>query len=145
MAIGSEQSDAIVDRLKALCNEHGDVPYVIAIKDEDGYWRYSFKCGVIDSVLLMNIMTRCALEQETGEDVAQKLSGSVQGSCELVSRRNGKPYPDLKAINAMQLLESGVERIDVSAWCTACRPDIFYSHRQSGGLTGRQGAIACIK
>jgi len=55
-----------------------------------------------------------------------------------------QPRPDLKGINAMQLLMAGVPEVDVSSFCTSCRPDIFYSHRQSGGITGRQGAIAMI-
>lgn len=57
---------------------------------------------------------------------------------------DGQKCPDLKAINAMQLMESGVEEVDVSHWCTACNPEIFYSHRQSGGITGRQAAIVAL-
>jgi len=53
-------------------------------------------------------------------------------------------HPDLKAINALQLAQSGVEKIDIANLCTACNPELFYSHRQSGGTTGRQGAIACL-
>lgn len=82
---------------------------------------------------------------QTGEDVSLQLSASIANPTGLVEKRNGNHYPDLKAINAMQLVESGVESVDVSAWCTACHPQIFYSHRQSGGHTGRQGAIACIR
>jgi polyphenol oxidase len=81
----------------------------------------------------------------TGDDVAAKLSETITESLPLMQMRNGKLHPDLKAINAMQLLECQVRDIDVSAWCTACHPEIFYSHRQSSGKTGRQGAIACIK
>jgi len=81
----------------------------------------------------------------TGDDVAVKLSQSVNGDNSLIVQRDGKPHPDLKAINALQLLQSGVEQIDVSSCCTACHPELFYSHRQSKGQTGRQGAIACIK
>lgn len=81
----------------------------------------------------------------TGDDVADKLAKTVRNPERLIHREDGQPRPDLKAINAMQLLEAGVCEVDVTAWCTACRPDIFYSHRQSGGKTGRQGAIACIR
>lgn len=80
-----------------------------------------------------------------GDDVAQKLKDSVQNADGLISIEQGRPHPDLKAINAMQLLEAGVSAVDVSAYCTACRPDLFYSHRQSAGKTGRQGAIAGIR
>lgn len=81
----------------------------------------------------------------TGDEVIEKLSQTIGGIDGLVEWRDDKPHPDLKAINAMQLLEAGVQDVDVTDWCTACHPDIFYSHRQSGGKTGRQGALACIQ
>jgi len=100
----------------------------------------------------------------TGDDVADKLlstvapensssSNSSLGSesvrallaARLVVRGDdGSVRPNLKAINALQLLQVGVAEVDVSNLCTACKPDLFYSHRQSGGVTGRQGAIACM-
>jgi len=80
----------------------------------------------------------------TGDDVAERLAETVSGNGKLVARKEGKPYPELKAINAMQLLQSGVGQVDVSNLCTACHPEMFFSHRQSGGNTGRQGAIAAL-
>ncbi|HEY9871486.1 MAG TPA: peptidoglycan editing factor PgeF [Candidatus Obscuribacterales bacterium] len=80
----------------------------------------------------------------TGIDVAEQLLSSVQHKAGLVRWHDDRPYPDLKAINAMQLLEAGLERIDVASWCTACHPDLFYSHRRFAGKTGRQSAIASI-
>jgi polyphenol oxidase len=82
----------------------------------------------------------------TSEDVADQLSATVFSAEGLISRNgiDDPPRPDLKAINAMQLLEFGVGEVDVTDVCTACRPELFYSHRQSGGKTGRQGAIAEI-
>jgi len=77
------------------------------------------------------------------EETAQALGASVSNDSGLIVRRS-KPHPDLKAINAVQLKESGVGAIDVTDLCTACQPELFYSHRQSGGKTGRQGAIASI-
>lgn len=88
----------------------------------------------------------------TGEDVVEQLlSTLVSADADaskfgaLVVRADGdQPRPNLKAINAMQLILAGVTDVDVSSFCTACRPDIFYSHRQSGGKTGRQGALAML-
>jgi polyphenol oxidase len=82
---------------------------------------------------------------QTGMDVADQLAKTVANATPLIRRQDEHAYPDLKAINAMQLLEAGVEQVDVTNWCTACNPEIFYSHRQSGGRTGRQGAMACLK
>ncbi|MBX9572696.1 MAG: peptidoglycan editing factor PgeF [Candidatus Obscuribacterales bacterium] len=81
---------------------------------------------------------------ETGNEVIEGLRPTVSQSDSLVVYKDNSPHPDLKAFNAMQLLEAGVENIDVSSWCTACHPEIFYSHRQSAGQTGRQGALACL-
>lgn len=49
---------------------------------------------------------------------------------------------DLWAANRLPLLEAGVreERIYLSGYCTACRTDLFYSHRAGGGRTGRMAA-----
>lgn len=81
---------------------------------------------------------------ETGEEVLAQLSATVTNPGPLISYQGGKPHPDLKAFNAMQLYEAGVGTVDVTSWCTACHPELFYSHRQSGGKTGRQGALACL-
>jgi YfiH family protein len=89
----------------------------------------------------------------TGPDVIEQLKNSLTGMpngvteaefAALFVEREGAVHPDLKAINAAQLRQAGVERIDTTNLCTACNPKLFYSHRQSGGQTGRQGAIACI-
>lgn len=55
-----------------------------------------------------------------------------------------RPHVDLKAALQNQLEEVGVSReaIEVSDYCTATDTDTFYSHRASGGTTGRMfGAI----
>jgi YfiH family protein len=79
----------------------------------------------------------------TSAEAAESLAQSVSHGKELIQWLD-QPRPDLKALNAMQLLESGVTKIDVSDLCTACQPELFYSHRFSSGRTGRQGAIASI-
>lgn len=47
---------------------------------------------------------------------------------------------DLPLANRLQLLERGVpeENILTAASCTACRQDLFFSHRAEQGRTGRQ-------
>jgi YfiH family protein len=45
-------------------------------------------------------------------------------------------------LTARRLLErAGVEAIEVSELCTSCRPELFFSHRRDGGLTGRQAGL----
>jgi len=46
---------------------------------------------------------------------------------------------DLWRCNSEQLIEAGVNHhnIIISRLCTVCHPDLFFSHRASGGNTGR--------
>lgn len=46
---------------------------------------------------------------------------------------------DLQAANVHQLIEVGLspDSISISPFCTACRTDLFYSHRAENGRTGR--------
>ena len=48
---------------------------------------------------------------------------------------------DLRAVARRKLQAAGVERIEEVDLCTSCRPDLFFSHRRDGGLTGRQGGL----
>jgi copper oxidase (laccase) domain-containing protein len=38
-----------------------------------------------------------------------------------------------------------VASVDRSSHCTACEPELFFSHRRDRGRTGRQGVIASIR
>lgn len=58
------------------------------------------------------------------------------------SGKPGKYMADLAGMNIEILCGSGVlrELIDVSPYCSACAPDIFFSHRASHGKRGTMGA-----
>jgi polyphenol oxidase len=51
---------------------------------------------------------------------------------------------DLTAVARRKLEAAGVEEIHDVDLCTSCRPDLFFSHRRDGGVTGRQGGIAWL-
>ena len=51
---------------------------------------------------------------------------------------------DLWAASERALRAAGVERIERVDLCTACHPDLFFSHRRDHGVTGRQGVIARV-
>jgi YfiH family protein len=53
----------------------------------------------------------------------------------------GRPYFDLPQANQRNLVETGVRHIELSGFCTACRTDLFFSHRAERGKTGRFGTI----
>ena len=48
---------------------------------------------------------------------------------------------DLRAVAEARLRAAGVERIEHVDLCTACRPDLFFSHRRDDGVTGRQAGM----
>jgi polyphenol oxidase len=54
---------------------------------------------------------------------------------------------DLRAANRWQLVDAGVspKRIAVSALCTKCRADLFFSYRRDGAGTGRLMAVIGMK
>ncbi|MCY4553322.1 MAG: polyphenol oxidase family protein, partial [Candidatus Poribacteria bacterium] len=80
------------------------------------------------------------------------LGPSIQKCCYTVSEELLTQFTDnfgstvrsgtnlsLQSANVNQLLERGLPAaaISVSAFCTACRTDLFYSHRAEDGQTGR--------
>lgn len=74
---------------------------------------------------------------EVSDEVKEKLLATVQNSTGLYKDRN----VDLKAINARQLQEIGVEKIDICPYCTSCDNDLFYSYRKENGTTNRHYAV----
>jgi polyphenol oxidase len=59
---------------------------------------------------------------------------------------DGSIHLDMWTAIKWQLLESGIqdEHIEMSRMCTACRTDLFYSHRAEKGKTGRFGALTVL-
>lgn len=84
---------------------------------------------------------------EVGPDVIAAARRVFDNPGELFSRRNGngRAYFDLWAANRQQLLAAGVKNVVLSAMCTACRTDEFFSHRAEKGRTGRFGVIIGLK
>jgi YfiH family protein len=62
-------------------------------------------------------------------------------------KKKDKWILDLAEANRRQILEAGVQEsnVDVAGCCTACNQDMFFSHRGSGGITGRQVNFMMIK
>jgi polyphenol oxidase len=51
---------------------------------------------------------------------------------------------DLAEVTERALRHAGVQTIERTVHCTACEPDLFFSHRRDRGHTGRQGVIGYI-
>ena len=60
-----------------------------------------------------------------------------------LEQRGAKWHVDLAGLNRHWLVKAGVlpEHIDTCGLCTACRPDLFWSHRKMGDARGVQAAI----
>ena len=81
---------------------------------------------------------------ETHDDVPDAMRAAFGAGAEAYIRpRGGKWTVDLKAVNAWRLREAGVPAaaIDICPDCTACRPDLYWSHRAMGDRRGVQGGL----
>lgn len=74
---------------------------------------------------------------EVSDDVREKLLETVNTTTGLYKGNN----VDLKQINARQLQEIGVEKIDICPYCTSCNNNLFYSYRKENGTTQRHFAV----
>lgn len=81
---------------------------------------------------------------EVPEAVTAYLSGDTDGLFK--SKGGGKTLVDLRGANARRLAQLGVppENVDVSAECTMCSPDKYWSHRVTGGVRGSQCAMIIL-
>ena len=51
---------------------------------------------------------------------------------------------DLWTASARALEAAGCESVERTDLCTACHPELFFSHRRDRGVTGRQGVLAYV-
>lgn len=83
---------------------------------------------------------------ETDADVPQAMREAFGTEADaFIQPKGNKYYVNLKEINALVLRRAGVEQIDISPLCTACRTDLFWSHRRMGQQRGSQGAVIVCK
>jgi polyphenol oxidase len=82
---------------------------------------------------------------EVGEEVIDAVRRSFVEPEQLL-RQNGGPQPhfDLPEANRCNLVAAGVTSIELSGFCTACRTDLFFSHRAENGRTGRFGVVLAL-
>ena len=85
---------------------------------------------------------------ETDGDVPEAMERAM-GACSrpFLTRRGAKWMVDLKGLNRCQLEQAGVPtgQIAASELCTACHPELYWSHRRMGEARGVQGAAILWK
>lgn len=83
---------------------------------------------------------------ETDREVPEAMRAALgQEAAPFIRQVSDKFYVDLKGLNALQLRRTGVSNIQISAHCTACAPQLFWSHRVTKGKRGSQGAVILCK
>ena len=91
-------------------------------------------------------ISKCCFE--THEDVpnamTEAMGASALSAIEVLP--TGKFHVDLKALNACRLKAAGLDpdHIAVSADCTSCMPDKYWSHRYTHGQRGSQAAMISL-
>lgn len=85
---------------------------------------------------------------ETDSDVPAAMRAALGADAEPFLTVHGPKYHvDLEGLNRQWLLRSGLtpEHIAVSGLCTACHPELFWSHRKMGDQRGLQAAVIALE
>jgi len=99
---------------------------------------YGFDPKEIKVVIGPTICKNC---YNVGKDVYDELYKTVLNPQGLFEKRDDRFYVDLKGINKQQLMECGVEKIDVCPYCTACGEKLFFSYRYENQTGYRHSAV----
>ena len=75
---------------------------------------------------------------EVGDEVLAAFAGLGDG----IARER---MLDLPEVARRLLAAAGVERVESAGLCTACEPELFFSHRRDDGRTGRQAGLAWLE
>ncbi|MGI8607299.1 MAG: polyphenol oxidase family protein [Gaiellaceae bacterium] len=92
-----------------------------------------------------------------GADLAAAIGPAIGPCCYEVGEEVAAPHRerfgddvvrgrnlDLPLAVDRALQEAGVGSVERTDHCTACHPELFFSHRRDNGITGRQGVIGYV-
>jgi polyphenol oxidase len=83
---------------------------------------------------------------EVGEPLISAVNQSFAGASSLFHDNGGpRPHFDLVEANRRRLAAVGIRQIETPQICTACRTDLFFSHRAEKGKTGRFGVALILQ
>jgi YfiH family protein len=84
---------------------------------------------------------------KVGDEVQAQFDAHFSYAEELFLPAEGAFYLNLVEANRRQLMAAGLAADSIAAvgGCTSCQPQLFYSHRASGGYAGRMMAVIGIR
>lgn len=83
---------------------------------------------------------------EVGKSVLDSVNKELsEFTSSIIKSKNGKYFFNLWEANRLQLIQSGVNQIEVAELCTACDLDNWYSYRLEGQISGRFGVLFGLK
>ncbi len=62
-----------------------------------------------------------------------------------ITERKGEFFANIATMNEELLKSAGASKVDVLSECTACKPELYHSHRATNGHRGTMGAVIGIK
>jgi YfiH family protein len=142
-----EEADGVVTRatgVAALVLTADCLPVALATSDAVAMLHAGWR-GLADGVLEEGVRAL------GGGPVHAAVGPGAGGCCYEVGDEVAARFPawardgrllDLKAVAAARLRDAGVADVIDVGRCTMCEPDVFFSHRVSGPVTGRQGGLA---
>jgi YfiH family protein len=80
-----------------------------------------------------------------GQNVASAMSYALPDWHQVISQEGDSWQLDLSAANTQHLEAEGVKKVEQAQFCTACHPEIFFSHRAEKGRTGRFAVVAFLQ
>ena len=144
----------VAGRVAAVAALHAGWKGTVAGIAEEGARRLKLLAAETRGASLESVVVRAAIGpcihgccMEVREDCLEVVRASLGDMAEaFIGVRGGKTYLDLSGMNRRLLIRAGVDEInvDVCELCTACRTDLFYSHRASGGVRGTMLNVICL-
>jgi len=167
---GSEDHESAIDSCDAMITDAKNIFLMVLLADCPGIvffdpvkkavgvahagWRSTLVGIAENTVLAMKTTFKskpgdivCAISPSIGPCCFEiKDDVAVQFNNECVEKRDGKLFLDLRELNKIQLINSGIkqENIEISDVCTFCNTKTYFSVRKEGE-TGRHAVIIGMK
>ncbi len=85
---------------------------------------------------------------EVGAEVTEAMDKLIGDASSFYHEKENKKYMlDLRGVVRERFLQLGLkdENIEITGPCTMCHPELFWSHRYTGGQRGSQASVICME